>query len=285
MAFNDRSLDDYIDVPQRLADFRAKHADGSLQRDGSYEIVRVPNGWCRQCIGRRSIQTKQKQWIDCPRCQGTGLRAEGEPQEDVFIVYTAAAYRGSDDAKPGIGTAWEPYPGQTPYTSGSELMNAETSAWGRAIVAALAADAKRGVSSREEVRNRAAEREPESDSPPQRHRPTGPDHERLIPGQSAEDRRNGKKADRVKGKAPEDEWTTPAETDQDWFKRISEDIKTFTTDGEGDVLRRRVIEKADAGGCTKEDAEKLRTLIRARRQAIAVEHVAALPEEVPADAG
>jgi len=45
-------------------------------------------------------------------------------------------------------------PGLTPYTRNSEVMVAETSAWGRAIVAALAGDTKRGVASKEEVLNR-----------------------------------------------------------------------------------------------------------------------------------
>ena len=49
--------------------------------------------------------------------------------------------------------AWEPLPGLTPFTKGSELMVAETSAWGRAIVAALAADTQK-VASADEVRNR-----------------------------------------------------------------------------------------------------------------------------------
>ena len=47
-------------------------------------------------------------------------------------------------------------PGKTPYTRDSEVMVAETSAWGRAIVAALAGDTKRGVASKEEVLNRVA---------------------------------------------------------------------------------------------------------------------------------
>jgi hypothetical protein len=55
--------------------------------------------------------------------------------------------------------AWEVFPGRTPYTRGSELQNAETSAWGRAIIAVGASDSKRGIASREEVRNRQAERE------------------------------------------------------------------------------------------------------------------------------
>jgi hypothetical protein len=77
---------------------------------------------------------------------------------DTVIVYVAAAYRAPDDLLPGIGTAMEIYPGKTPYTRGSEIQNAETSAWGRAIVAALAADTKKGISSQEEIRNREADR-------------------------------------------------------------------------------------------------------------------------------
>jgi hypothetical protein len=55
--------------------------------------------------------------------------------------------------------AWEIFPGRTPYTRGSELQNAETSAWGRAIIAVGAADAKRGIASRQEVEARRAERD------------------------------------------------------------------------------------------------------------------------------
>jgi hypothetical protein len=76
--------------------------------------------------------------------------------ERTFIVYSAACYRDESDLLPGIGVAWEPFPGTTPYTRGSELMNAETSAWGRAIVAALQSESK-AIASAEDVRNRRAE--------------------------------------------------------------------------------------------------------------------------------
>jgi hypothetical protein len=161
MAFSERSLDDYVDVAQRIADFREQYPSGSLQPADltmPYHVVRVPAGWCQQCIGRRQVKSGQS-WKTCPRCSGSGVRAEGEPTEDIFIVYAAAAYREPGDPRPGIGMAWEPFPGRTPYTAASELMNAETSAWGRAIQAVLASDAKKGVASREEVRNRRAERE------------------------------------------------------------------------------------------------------------------------------
>ena len=52
-----------------------------------------------------------------------------------YIAYTAALYRDPFDTCPAIACAWEEVPGKTPYTKGSELMNAETSAWGRCAIA------------------------------------------------------------------------------------------------------------------------------------------------------
>lgn len=106
---------DYIDVAERIVEFRTKHPEGSLQQV-TLDFREVAGGW--------------------------------------WVVYTAAAYRTPEDPRPGIGTAWEPVPGKTNFTRDSELQNAETAAWGRAIVAALAADTKRGIASAEEVRNR-----------------------------------------------------------------------------------------------------------------------------------
>jgi hypothetical protein len=115
MANNYKGPLDYIDVATRIVEFREKFPQGSLQQV-SYEFVNV-NG---------------KDWI----------------------IYTAAAYRSPDDARPGIGTAWEPIPGPTNFTRDSEVQNAETAAWGRAMVAALAVDTRKGIASSEEVRNR-----------------------------------------------------------------------------------------------------------------------------------
>jgi hypothetical protein len=79
-----------------------------------------------------------------------------EPQSGWLC--TAYAYRTPDDPKPGIGHAFEIVPGKTPYTKDSEAMNAETSAWGRAIVA-LGFDTKK-VASAQEVRARQTEERP-----------------------------------------------------------------------------------------------------------------------------
>jgi hypothetical protein len=188
MAYDQRSLDDYVDVATRLAEFRERHPEGSLQPLNPAQPFEIR--------------------------QLTGVGKTGKEFTATFVIYTAAAYRDRDDPHPGIGCAWEVFPGRTPYTLGSELMNAETSAWGRAIVAALASDSKRGVLSREEVRNRRAEH----DEPPQqqaagkpkrtRAKTTGADHERLVQsGQPAEKGRvDG--AQRTRGPIPpeDDQW-------------------------------------------------------------------------------
>lgn len=109
---------DYIDVAARIVEFRTKHPEGSFQQV-SLDFKEVAGKW--------------------------------------YVIYTAAAYRAPDDERPGIGTAWEPVPGKTNFTRDSELQNAETAAWGRAIVASLAADTKRGIASAQEVRNRRAD--------------------------------------------------------------------------------------------------------------------------------
>ena len=118
MPFDGKSLDDYIDVAERIDAFYDKYPDGSLQpRDPDRPYV-------VQSLGDKT-----------------------------FIVYTACAYRKPGDEHPGVGVAWEPFPGRTPYTRDSEVMNAETSAWGRAI-AALGIATKRGIATRQEIRNR-----------------------------------------------------------------------------------------------------------------------------------
>ena len=112
---------DYIDVATRIIEFREKFPHGSLQswKDPYVIEVKMPDG---------SIKS--------------------------YMVYSAAAYRTPDDQLPGVGWAYEPIPGPTNFTRDSELQNAETAAWGRAMVAALAVDTKKGIASSEEVRNR-----------------------------------------------------------------------------------------------------------------------------------
>lgn len=100
--------------------------------------------------------------------------------DQTFIVYAAAFYRTPDDPRPGIGIAWEPFPGLTNFTRNSELMNAETSAWGRALVAALAADTKKGIATSLEVRNRDAERQPRNKGRDRQNWPAVEPGEQLV---------------------------------------------------------------------------------------------------------
>jgi hypothetical protein len=69
------------------------------------------------------------------------------------VVVKAYAYRTPDDPRPGIGHSSLTIPGATPYTRGSELENAETSAWGRAL-AALGFEVKKAIASADEVRSK-----------------------------------------------------------------------------------------------------------------------------------
>lgn len=104
--------DDYIEVSERLRTFIEMYPKGSLDSE-----------WCY-------VQRDGEEWL----------------------VVKAYAYRDQDDKRPGVGHAWEPIPGRTPYTRGSELQVGETSAWGRAL-AALGIAVNKGVASANEVRS------------------------------------------------------------------------------------------------------------------------------------
>ena len=115
------SMEGYVDVAERIREFRAKYPNGCLRPFNPAEPFKVME------IGGRE-----------------------------FIVYTAAAFRSPEDTLPAVAVAAELAVGKTNFTRESEVMNAETSAWGRAIVALLVADTQR-IASLEEVRNRQAE--------------------------------------------------------------------------------------------------------------------------------
>lgn len=108
-------MKDYVDVAERIAEFAKKYPEGSLQ-------------------------------------------SELEPvyKDGTLVAWLckAYAYRTPQDERPGVGHAVEPVPGKTPYTRDSEAMNAETSAWGRAIIA-LGFKTKK-IASAQEVQGRAA---------------------------------------------------------------------------------------------------------------------------------
>jgi hypothetical protein len=109
------SRDDYIEVAERIRQFIELYPNGSLDSE----------------------------WHMCQR--------DGEE----WLVVKAYAYRSQDDHRPGVGHAWEPIPGRTPFTKGSELMNGETSAWGRAL-AAIGIAVNKGIASANEIRSSQA---------------------------------------------------------------------------------------------------------------------------------
>jgi hypothetical protein len=118
------NIDEYVDVAARITQFYERFPEGRLTRLGEPKLMEV----------------------------GSKL----------FVLYTAKAYRTPDDPVPAIGTAWEPFPGPTQFTRDSELMNAETAAWGRAIIAAGIPSKK--IASSDEVKARTSEPVPEKAS-------------------------------------------------------------------------------------------------------------------------
>ena len=106
------SRDDYIEVSERIRLFVEQYPTGSLQADWGM------------------VDRDGEQWL----------------------AVKAYAYRTPEDVRPGIGHAWEPIPGRTPFTKGSELMNGETSAWGRAL-AAIGIAVNKGIASANEIRS------------------------------------------------------------------------------------------------------------------------------------
>ena len=79
-----------------------------------------------------------------------------EPDDTPRVMVKALAYRTPDDPQPGVGYSWLELPGKTPYTRGSEIENAETSAWGRAI-GSLGILIDRSIASAQEVQNKEGE--------------------------------------------------------------------------------------------------------------------------------
>ena len=120
---------DYVDVKQRITEFYAKYPEGSIQ----FEFKGI---------------------------------LDSNPDMIWGIAY---AYRTATDERPGIGTAAELGIGKTTFTRGSELMNLETSAWGRAI-GSLGIGLGKSVSTKQEV-EAAQARQELSDDPWQERTP------------------------------------------------------------------------------------------------------------------
>ena len=116
------NMTDYVDVKERIAQFYKKYPEGSIQFENKGALDSNPD----------------------------------------MIWGIAYAYRTATDERPGIGTAAELAIGKTTFTRGSELMNLETSAWGRAI-GALGIGLGKSVATKQEVEAAKARQEPSDD--------------------------------------------------------------------------------------------------------------------------
>jgi hypothetical protein len=119
-----KSLGDYVQVKDRIAKF--------------YELFG----------GGRLVTDRVEIWME-----------DGTPR----VVVKALAYRTVDDPHPGVGWSWMELPGRTPYTKGSEVENAETSAWGRAI-GSLGILIDASIATQNEIDNKADDRSGDLDN-------------------------------------------------------------------------------------------------------------------------
>lgn len=156
----DERMSDYIEVKDRIRAFHQQYPNGSLQSE--YEVITLG--------------------------------------EKAWIVVKAYAYRTPDDPRPGIGHAWESYPGTTPFTRTSELMVGETSAWGRAL-AALGIAVSKSIASKNEVRAAEARKtERAKETPEDDPFYTAPPIETTRVGKIGRTRITGKQIGLLKGK-------------------------------------------------------------------------------------
>jgi hypothetical protein len=158
----DDRMSDYIEVKDRIVAFHKAYPEGSLQSE--YEVITLG--------------------------------------EKAWIVVKAYAYRSPDDLRPGIGHAWESYPGSTPFTRTSELMVGETSAWGRAL-AALGIAVNKSIASRNEIKAAESRKTERSSEPTPGDDPfytNAPATSPLSPHHDTRKRVNGKQLGLLKGK-------------------------------------------------------------------------------------
>lgn len=138
--YKDR-MKDYVEVNQRIIAFYERYPEGSLQ---SEIVEHIPGKWVERTFHDKDDRPYQ-----------AAVRSDG------LITVKAYAYRTPDDPRPGVGHSWLEIPGTTPYTETSELENAETSAWGRAL-ASLGFEVKRSIASANEIRNKQVQRSTET---------------------------------------------------------------------------------------------------------------------------
>ena len=114
------------------------------------------------------------------------VRLTTEPDGVPRVLVQAFAYRSPDDPLPGVGWSWLELPGKTTYTKGSEVENAETSAWGRAI-GSLGILIDRSIASANEVQNKQEPATPASVNAQERERlAASDDRKRDLDGRGSD---------------------------------------------------------------------------------------------------
>lgn len=94
---------------------------------------------------------------------------EGLPEvvtvaDATFVQVTVTVYRDPTDPMPTRATVWERLPGRTPYTRDSEVMNAATSALGRAL-GYMGVGVETSLSTRDEIALRTSKADAEPANP------------------------------------------------------------------------------------------------------------------------
>ena len=113
------NLGDYVDVPTRLAMALAKFPELRIQESRPHII---------------------------------------EVEQQKYVEISCTVWRDANDTNPMVAYCWEQIPGKTPYTRGSEMMNASTSCLGRAL-GFLGMGIGKSIASRDEVQT-AQSRQP-----------------------------------------------------------------------------------------------------------------------------
>jgi len=105
------NLGDYVDVPTRLAMALTKFPELRIQESRPHII---------------------------------------EVEQQKYVEISCTVWRDANDTNPMVAYCWEQIPGKTPYTRGSEMMNASTSCLGRAL-GFLGMGIGKSIASRDEV--------------------------------------------------------------------------------------------------------------------------------------
>lgn len=129
------NLGSYVEVKDRIRKFYERYPEGRI----TSEVI----------TGLSHIQSIETVQVTKTKSDGTSKTQE-ESIAVGYIAVMAHAYRTPDDPHPATGMSAMLMPGTTEYTRGSELENAETSAWGRAL-ANLDILNEHSIASRDEV--------------------------------------------------------------------------------------------------------------------------------------